>query len=154
MFSASLKVVAGLAVAVFLCIQLVQPERTNPPSDPLASFEAIAKPPHHVGSSLRRVCGDCHSNQTRWPWYSRISPVSWLIAKDVREGRAHFNLSAWSQEEAGQEGQEIRELCAEVKAGEMPPRSYASLHASSKLKPSELAALCALPFAEPAATGH
>ena len=154
MFSTSIKVVAGLAVAILLSIQLVQPERTNPRSDPRASFEAIANPPHQVASSLRRACGDCHSNDTRWPWYSRVSPVSWLIANDVREGRAHFNLSAWNRRESEQEAPETRELCTEVKTGNMPPRSYASVHPSSKLNPSELAALCALPFAEPAGTAQ
>ena len=154
MFSTSVKIVAGLAVAVLLSIQVVQPERTNPQSDPRVSFEALANPPHQVASSLRRACGDCHSNETTWPWYSRVSPVSWLIAKDVREGRAHFNLSAWNQGEARQEAPETRELCTEVKAGKMPPRSYASLHPSSKLSPSELAALCALPFAETAGAGQ
>ena len=154
MFSTSIKVVAGLAVAVLLSIQLVQPEKTNPQSDPHASFEAVAHPPHRVASTLRRACGDCHSNETRWPWYSRISPVSWLIAKDVQQGRTHFNLSAWNQREAGQEAPEIRELCAEVQAGKMPPRSYTGLHPSSRLNPSELAALCALPFAESAGAGQ
>jgi Haem-binding domain len=153
-FSTSVKVVAGLAVAVLFSIQLVQPERTNPRSDPRLAFEAIANPPHQLASSLRRACGDCHSNETRWPWYSRISPVSWLIVKDVREGRAHFNLSTWSQGETGQESPETQELCAEVKAGKMPPRAYASLHPSSKLSASELEALCAFPFAEPVVTGQ
>lgn len=152
MVSPSVKIVAGLALAVLLSIQLVQPERTNPPSDPGASFEAVVRPPRQVAASLRRACGDCHSNETRWPWYSRVSPVSWFIAKDVREGRAHFNLSAWSQGESAQEAPEPRELCSEVQAGKMPPRAYASLHPSNRLNPTEVAALCALPFAESAAS--
>jgi len=151
MFSKSGKVVAGLAVTVLLAIQLVQPERTNPRSDPRTSFEAVANPPRQVASSLRRACGDCHSNQTNWPWYSRVSPVSWFIARDVREGRAHFNLSAWNQPAAEQEAPEGGELCAEVKAGKMPPRSYTTLHPANRLSASELAALCAFPFAESAA---
>src|SRR5690242_5828048 len=151
MFSKALPVVLGLAVAVLLVLQLVQPERTNPPSDPRASFEAIAKPPHQVSASLRRACGDCHSNQTNWPWYSRVSPVSWFIAGDVREGRAHLNLSAWNQAREEQEAPEIGELCAQVKARKMPPRSYTWLHPATRLSASELAAICAFPFAEPAA---
>src|SRR5690348_9457385 len=64
MFPKSVQVAAGLAVALLLSIQLVQPERTNPRSDPRASFEALVRPPQQVASSLRRACGDCHSNQT------------------------------------------------------------------------------------------
>ncbi|HLK46749.1 MAG TPA: heme-binding domain-containing protein [Bryobacteraceae bacterium] len=144
-------IVLGLGVAALLAAQLVQPERTNPPSDPTASFEAIAAPPHQVSASLRRACGDCHSNQTNWPWYSRISPVSWFIANDVHDGRTHLNLSAWKQPGQPQETPEVGELCTEVKAGKMPPRSYTWLHSANLLSDSEIAALCALPFAEPAA---
>lgn len=150
----ALPIVLGLGIAVLLAAQLVQPERTNPSSDPAASFEAIATPPHQVSVSLRRACGDCHSNQTNWPWYSRISPVSWLIANDVHEGRSHLNLSAWKQTRGEQEAPEIGELCAEVKSGKMPPRSYTWLHSANRLSDSEVAALCAFPFAEPAAASQ
>jgi len=146
----SVPVVVGLAVAGLLALQVVQPERTNPPSDPRASFEAMAHPPDQVAASLRRACGDCHSNQTRWPWYSRVAPASWLIARDVREGRAHLNLSAWKQSREQEEAPEVGELCAEVKAGKMPPRSYTWLHPATRLARPEVAALCAFPFAEPA----
>lgn len=151
MSSKSFAVAAGLAVAVLFALQLVRPERTNPPSDPRASFEATTHPPQQVAMSLRRACGDCHSNQTNWPWYSRIAPVSWFIAQDVREGRAHLNLSAWNQSrEPEEETPEVGELCAEVKAGKMPPRSYTWLHPAARLTSPEVAALCAFPFAEPA----
>ena len=150
----ALPIALGLGLAVLLTAQLVQPERTNPPSDPTASFEAIANPPHQVSTSLRRACGDCHSNQTDWPWYSRISPVSWFVANDVHEGRAHLNLSAWKQTREEQEAPEIGELCAEVKTGKMPPRSYLWLHSATRLSGSEVAALCAFPFAEPAAASQ
>ena len=151
MFSKTFAVVVGLAVAVLLALQIVQPARTNPPSDPQASFEAVANPPQKVAASLRRACGDCHSNQTRWPWYSRVAPASWLIAQDVREGRAHLNLSAWNQgREPEEEAPQVGELCAQVKAGKMPPRSYTWLHPAARLTSQEVAALCAFPFAEPA----
>ena len=139
--------VAGIAVAVLVVLQLIQPERTNPPADARSSMEAALQPPSPVATSLRRACGDCHSNQTRWPWYSRISPVSWLIAKDVREGRAHLNLSAWNR--SGEEQEDAGELCAKIRAGSMPPRSYLWLHPGAKLSADEVAAICAFPFAQP-----
>ena len=151
MFSKTFAAAAGLAIAVLLALQIVQPARTNPSSDPRASFEAVANPPQRVAVSLRRACGDCHSNQTNWPWYSRIAPASWLIARDVREGRAHLNLSAWNQDrESEGPAPEVGELCAEVRAGKMPPRSYTWLHPAARLTSPEVAALCAFPFAEPA----
>jgi len=75
----------GLMAAVFVLIQFIPVARTNPPVE----GEISASP--EVMSILRRACYDCHSNETRWPWYSKIAPVSWLSVKDVNEGREHLN---------------------------------------------------------------
>jgi hypothetical protein len=86
----------GVLAGALLIAQFIQPERVNPPADPSASFEAVAAPSRDVAAAIGRSCRDCHSNQTSWPWYSRISPVSWLIADDVKEGRAKLNFSQWN----------------------------------------------------------
>ena len=91
-----LKYGIGVLLVTLIVSQFIQPERTNPPADPAASFEAVAKPPREVAAVFGRACGDCHSNQTVWPWYSRISPVSWLVVGDVKEGRAKLNFSQWN----------------------------------------------------------
>jgi hypothetical protein len=118
---------------------------TNPPSDPSASFETVAKPPQKVASSLKRACYDCHSNQTVWPVYTHIAPVSWLIARDVNLGRAHLNFSEWTR--PGPEGEmpNFGEACEQVRAGKMPLRSYLLLHPQAKLTDSEVDALCSGP---------
>ncbi len=79
-----------------------------------------------------RTCADCHSNQTVWPWYSNIAPASWLIARDVFEGREKFNVSLW-----GQQRNEGDEAAALVGEGEMPPWFYLPLHAEARLSPAE-----------------
>ncbi len=79
-------------------------------------------------STFVRACGDCHSNQTRWPWYSHVAPVSWLVAYDVEEGRSHFNVSEWGRPE--NEGDEAAEL---VQDGEMPPWYYLPMHPEARL---------------------
>lgn len=78
------------------------------------------------------ACYACHSNETVWPWYSNIAPASWLIQRDVDEGRAEVNFSKWDrpQREAGESAKTVRE-------GEMPPVYYAALHPSAQLSPSE-----------------
>lgn len=135
----------GLLAVILIGMQFVQPERTNPSSDPNASFEALAKPSPEVTAGLNRACGDCHSHQTVWPWYSRIAPVSWMIAQDVREGRAHLNFSNWNQPSAEAEGERpgLQEICEEVQAGKMPPCSYRLLHPQARLTPAEVGAICA-----------
>lgn len=79
-----------------------------------------------------RACGDCHSNETRWPWYSQIAPASWLVQRDVEEGREHLNVSEWGQGE--QEADEAAEMLEE---GEMPLWFYLPLHAEARLTEQE-----------------
>ncbi len=80
-----------------------------------------------------RACGDCHSNETKWPWYSGIAPISWLVAYDVDEGREHFNVSMWGVQEEN-EGEEAAE---EVREGEMPPFGYLLAHPEARLDEAE-----------------
>ena len=79
-----------------------------------------------------RACGDCHSNQTVWPWYSSIAPISWLVQRDVQEGRREFNVSEW-----GRPKNKADEAAETVQKDTMPPWFYIALHPSAKLSPSE-----------------
>ncbi len=80
-----------------------------------------------------RACADCHSNETKWPWYSSIAPISWLITYDVKEGREHFNVSMWGI----QEKNDGEEAAKSVKEGEMPPFAYLLTHPEARLSESE-----------------
>jgi hypothetical protein len=86
---------------------------------------------------------DCHSNETKWPWYSKVSPVSWLVAKDVKAGRAHLNLSEWRL--LSDEMSKIRqlEMCEVMKKGDMPLPQYVLLHPDAKVTSAESVAACA-----------
>ena len=79
-----------------------------------------------------RACRDCHSNKTRWPWYSSVAPVSWLVQRDVEEGRSHFNVS--ERDGAQDHGDDAAEL---VREAEMPPWFYLPLHAEARLTDAE-----------------
>ncbi len=83
-----------------------------------------------------RACFDCHSNETVWPWYSYVAPVSWLVQRDVDGGREELNFSEWNrpQEEAEESAETVRE-------GSMPPRTYLLTHPEARLTDTELAAL-------------
>ena len=83
-----------------------------------------------------RSCKDCHSNQTEWPWYSVVAPVSWLVQRDVNEGRSHFNISEWGRDE--NHGDDAAKL---VRDGEMPPWFYLPAHPDARLSEAELAEL-------------
>lgn len=83
-----------------------------------------------------RTCFDCHSNETTWPWYSNIPPVSWLIQRDVDEGRKKVNYSEWHRPQ-----NEARESAESVQKGEMPQWYYVMLHPQAKLSSAERQAL-------------
>ena len=133
----------GLVVAL-AAAQFIRPERTNPPVDPRGSFAAAAQPPQRVAAILGRSCGDCHSHNTVWPWYSKVAPVSWLIASDVNEGRAKLNLSRWDIYNPEMSKIRVKAMCKEAQSGEMPPWYYRPMHRGSGLSAEEVAAVCAL----------
>jgi hypothetical protein len=82
------------------------------------------------------ACFDCHSNQTSWPWYSYLAPVSWLVQHDVDSGRQKLNFSEWDRAR-----QETREIVEKVQESEMPPSYYGWLHPKARLSSSERQAL-------------
>ena len=126
-----------LAAALLLGIQLLRPERTNYPVDSSQTFQTHEQAPAQVRSLLSRACLDCHSNQTRWPWYSQVAPVSWLVADDVKRGRRELNLSVWKQNGREKKVHLLEEAAEVVSEGEMPPWSYRLLHREARLSESE-----------------
>lgn len=128
--------VAIAIVILFVSIQAVPvwALQTNPP---VVTDVAWTTP--EAASIARRACYDCHSNETVWPWYSKVAPVSWLVTYDVIKGRNHLNFSLPLREPA-ELAQEIAEVVLE---GEMPPRQYLLTHPDAKLTPQEVQTLIA-----------
>jgi hypothetical protein len=128
--------VVGLALLIALvAIQFVPVQTSNPP----VTGDVPTSPP--VKTVLRRACYDCHSNETQWPWYSRIAPISWLLARDVREGRAELNFSTWNQYSTQQQVKKLKESWEEVAEGEMPPWFYVPAHRDARLSAQDRALL-------------
>lgn len=134
-FGRILKWTALVLGVAFILIQLVPVSRSNPP----VPGELRASP--EVMSVLRRSCYDCHSNQTVWPWYSRVAPVSWLVVRDVNEGRAELNFSAWDQLSRDKQAKAMRESWKEVTEDEMPTWYYVILHPEARLSPADKSVL-------------
>ena len=126
--------VVGLCVA-FIAIQVVPVNRTNPPVQ--GDFHGSPE----VVSVLRRACYDCHSNETVWPWYSRVAPVSWVIAHDVNEGRAALNFSTWNRLSPGKQAEALKESWEEVAEGKMPTWYYVALHPEARLSANDQSVL-------------
>ena len=118
------------------------------PADPAAGLVANAPVPAAVMSILRRGCFDCHSNETRWPWYSAFPVVSWLVGHDVTEGRGQMNFSRWSQYNRFERADLLDKACEKATKRDMPLWQYRLLHRESRLGEADIAALCAWARAE------
>jgi hypothetical protein len=138
---------AGL-VAGFAVIQVVSLDRTNPPVT--ADIRAAAD----VKSVLRRACYDCHSSETVWPWYSRVAPVSWLVQRDVRGGRAELNFSSWEALPKDERAKKKHEVAEDVAGGDMPPFYYTPMHPHAVLSSMDKQLLQAWARGAPVAGEH
>lgn len=127
--------VGGALVLVLAGIQLLPVERTNPPVE-----SEVAAPPA-ARAVLRRACYDCHSHETRWPWYTHVAPVSWLVANDVQEGRRELNFSQWQRRDERRQAKAIHEVWEKVSRGTMPPWYYTPLHPEARLSVEDREAL-------------
>ena len=145
------KLIVGL-VGLFVLMQVVIPAKTNPPSDPAMSLKAAKPAAAAAVAVLERSCRDCHSNDTTWPWYSHVAPVSWLVARAGNEGRREFNMSEFGTWEPKKQQHKLEEACAQVKEGEMPMWIYVIQHAEAKLQPGDVELICSLSTPAPAST--
>lgn len=127
--------IAWALLAVVVLIQLV-PYGRNHENPPVIAEPAWDSPT--TRALAQRACFDCHSNETVWPWYSNVAPLSWMVQEHVDEGREYLNFSEWNrpQEEAGESGETVAE-------GEMPIPNYLWLHPEAALTPDEKTALIA-----------
>jgi hypothetical protein len=120
----------GIPAALIL-IQLVPVDRTNPPVTRELRWDT-----EQTRAIAERACFDCHSNQTKWPWYAYVAPVSWRLADHVEHGREHMNFSEW-----GRPNEDFEEVEEVLKEGEMPLSDYLRLHPEARLTPEETSAL-------------
>jgi cbb3-type cytochrome oxidase cytochrome c subunit len=119
-----------VAIALFVIIQFIPygKDHTNPPVVSEPNWDS-----QQTRDLAQRACFDCHSNETVWPWYSNIAPVSWLVYRDVVEGRSRLNYSDWQNAYLN----DPNEFSRVINEGEMPPFQYLLMHSSAKLSSTE-----------------
>jgi hypothetical protein len=120
-----------ILAVIFLGLQLTNPPHTNPPVK--SDMIAATHPPEAIAAALTASCYDCHSYQTKWPWYSHIAPVSWLVVSDVNEGRENLNLSEWPADDAKRAARRLENMSDNIDSGDMPPPKYTAIHADARL---------------------
>ncbi|HLA09896.1 MAG TPA: heme-binding domain-containing protein [Pyrinomonadaceae bacterium] len=138
----SLQIAFMVLLAAIVVVQFVGPARSNPMAPPAHDFTASIQITPEVREILTRSCGDCHSNKTRWPWYSSVAPVSWFVIDHVNHGRQHLNFSEWGRYNSEESEEILEHICKEVKSGNMPLSSYTLIHRKAKLSGDDVKVLC------------
>lgn len=142
MFFKALKAGSLIFLVGFGAAQFKRPQRISPSTEPTRSLQAITAVPPDVGAILERSCGDCHSNQTEWPWYSNVAPVSWFVSDHVNHGRRHLNFSEWGSYDQRKREKLLEAICEWVEKDRMPLDSYALIHRDATLTPEDKQTLC------------
>lgn len=136
----------GSAVVVFVvvlgAIQFFGPARTNPATDPSETLAATGRVTPEVSAILDRSCRNCHSNETRWPWYSRVAPMSWGVIDHVNHGRRRMNFSKWASYDPEDARGFLVDICALTRKHDMPLASYTWIHRDARLSDHDIAVLC------------
>lgn len=114
-------------------MQFYRPEKNQAQGDHTAQFVTETNPPHEVKIILEQTCYDCHSNNTEYPWYNNIAPVSYWLADHVKDGKKHLNFSDWESYSVKKKDHKLEEVIEMVEAGEMPLNEYTWTHDEAKL---------------------
>jgi len=127
--------IAVIILCLFVCIQFLRPELTNPP------VTAEIQAPPQVKQVLRNSCYNCHSNETKLPWFDKVVPAYWLVASDVKTARQHLNFSEIGKLTPAQQKGFLFEAVNMIQLGAMPLPSYLTVHPGAKVTPEQLAVL-------------
>lgn len=132
-----IKKILLVLLAAFVIIQFIHPKRNKSTGTP-ANYIGNALPiPSDVNTILKKACNDCHSNNTRYPWYTNIQPVHWWLDNHIREGKGHLNIDEYTNRNLRYQYHKLEEIVEQIKEGEMPLDSYTWMHKDAILTESE-----------------
>ena len=126
-----------IVVAVVLAIQFIPVERNVSTVPPGQSFEKTEKVPANVAAILKVSCYDCHSNNTRYPWYSVLQPGAWFMARHIKKGKEELNFDEFNNYSKRRKKAKIKSIISQIEKDEMPLKSYLLLHPDAGLTPNK-----------------
>lgn len=141
MLKSILKNVGWLLLVVFVIAQFFGPEKNEGNMSSIEPFLADTKPPEEVKKILKNACFDCHSDVTRYPWYSNITPVNYWMNDHVEHGKGDFNVSKWNDYSPKKKDHKLEELAEEVEEMHMPLPSYTWIHKDAILTEQQIEAV-------------
>ncbi len=133
-----LKIITIVIASAFIILQFFRLDFTNPPVNPAE----ILQTPENVGAILKRSCSDCHSNETVYPWYSKIQPGAWFLKDHIDVGRSELNFSVWATYTPSRKKRKLEEICEVIENKRMPLPSYLWIHWGAKMSEADIKTLC------------
>jgi hypothetical protein len=126
------KILWGLLI-VFILIQFIRPAHNKSTGKLETDVTKMIAVPENVLNIFKNSCYDCHSNNTRYPWYVNIQPVGWIMANHIKEGKQNLNFSEFGKYSNRKQANKLRSTAESIKDGSMPISSYTILHTDAKL---------------------
>lgn len=130
------KIVFFLLIA-FVGIQFMPTNRNQSKKVLATDFAKIFNVPNNVQNLLKNSCYDCHSNNTKYPWYNNIQPIGWLLEKHVKEGKSELNFSEFGTYSKRRQKSKLKSAVSQIEAHKMPISSYALIHKNANLSESD-----------------
>ena len=124
-------------VAIVLVIQVIPVERNVSTVPAGQSFEKTEKVPANVAAILKVSCYDCHSNNTRYPWYSELQPGAWFMARHIKKGKEELNFDEFNNYSKRRKKAKIKSIISQIEKDEMPLKSYRMMHGNARLSADE-----------------
>jgi hypothetical protein len=131
------KWILGALLVGAVVMQFITPVRLDSPKLSARDLLVTNAPPKEISTLLHRACYDCHSDETKWPWYGHVAPVSWWLISHVNDGRQRLNFSDWPHDDPERAAKKWSRVSEAVSSGDMPLASYARIHAAARLTKDE-----------------
>jgi hypothetical protein len=132
----------AVLVGLFLLAQIFQPGMNLGGEEQTEDLLAVREVPDEVALLMKQACYNCHSNHTEYPWYSRISPISWYLYTHIEKGKDELNLSEFGDMRKRKQLGSLAEICEVLETGRMPLKSYLFMHKEARLSGADKALLC------------
>lgn len=132
-----MKKISVILLVTFILIQFFPIDKNNPAPTPQMDFLTIKNTPETTANLIRNGCYDCHSNETKYLWYSNVQPIAWFLQDHIEEGRKELNFSTFATYEPKRQAHKLAEAIEQIEKGEMPLDSYIIAHSEAKFSEAQ-----------------
>ena len=133
----AVKIIAWIALIAFVVIQFFPVDYNQSETVPDTDFMLVNDVPSDIQNKLQVSCYDCHSNNTQYPWYSKVQPIAWFLEGHIKEGKAELNFNEWDSLSSRRKASKLRSIIKQIESGEMPMASYTLIHKEATFSEKE-----------------